>query len=83
MEGINMEIVLKDTWENEIEKAISAAKEYNARVIFYRDGNFSTGDLRTLMIFQKAGFKFRLETYEGKYDKEAIKVTFWIDSKAE
>ena len=76
-----MEIVLKDTWENDIEKAISAAKEYNTRVVFYRDGNFSTSDLRTLMEFQKAGFKFRLETYEGKYDKEAIKVIFWIDNK--
>lgn len=76
-----MEIVLKDTWENDIEKAISAAKEYNTRVVFYRDGTFSTSDLRTLMEFQKAGFKFRLETYEGKYDKEAIKVIFWIDNK--
>ena len=76
-----MEILLTDTWENDIKKAISAAKEYNARVVLHRDGNFSTSDLRTLMEFQKAGFKHRLETYVGKYDKEAIKVTFWLDNK--
>ena len=76
-----MEIVLKNIFDNDIEKAISAAKEYNAVVIWYRDGETSSSDLRTLIEFQKAGFKFKLETYEGKYYKESIKVTFWIDNK--
>lgn len=74
-----MIIKLTETWDDKVEKAIAIAKEHNIGVEFIRDGEHGTEDLNVVAKFQNAGFKHQISCYQSEYDKNAIKVMFWID----
>lgn len=71
-----MHITLTETFDEYVDKAISAARANGLEVWFERDGTHGTSDLEILVKFQKAGFAHEITTYKGKYDDQAIRVIF-------
>lgn len=73
-----MEIIIKLVNDTEVAKVIAQAKELKAKVIWERDGEYGTQDLRVLAKFQKEGFNISVSTHKGKHSDEAITVEFWL-----
>ena len=72
-----MELKLTSTWDKDVDRAIEIAKEHKLRVVFIRDGEHGTADLYVVAKFQQAGFEASIVMYEGQYDKNALRVTFY------
>lgn len=79
-----MEIILKDTFKNDVENAIHIGKETGCIITFIRDGEHGTADLSTVLAFQEAGFDYHIKKCDSQHDDEdALKVEFYYKGSSQ